>query len=159
MTDSDNRMPAEGSSATTPLKSPRELERIRLELAEARARYGALVEQIPAIVYVDRVDELMTTTYVSPQIAELLGVTPEEYCADPGLWASMLHPDDRDDTVEAYLAGRTAGEPFTLEYRLIARDGRTVWFRDSAVVIRDTSGESLFVHGVMLDITERKLAE
>ena len=55
------------------------------------------MEQIPAIVYVDLADEHMTTSYVSPQIEALLGYTPQEYIDDPDLWATMLHPDDRDE--------------------------------------------------------------
>ncbi|MGZ5328551.1 MAG: PAS domain-containing protein, partial [Actinomycetota bacterium] len=89
------------------------------ELVEAQTKYGALVEHIPAIVYVDVADEQMTTTYVSPQIEALLGITSAEYIDDPDLWLTHLHPDDRDGTVAAYLEGRKAGDPFTLEYRLI----------------------------------------
>ncbi|MEO8422635.1 MAG: EAL domain-containing protein [Actinomycetota bacterium] len=129
------------------------------ELVEAQTKYGALVEHIPAIVYVDLADEWMTTTYVSPQIEALLGITPAEYIDDPDLWLTHLHPEDREETVAAYLEGRAAGEPFTLEYRLIARDGRVLWFSDSAVVVHDPIGEPLYVQGVMLDITNRKDAE
>ena len=136
-----------------------ELRRATEELSDADARYRALVEQIPAIVYTDVVDELMTTTYVSPQIEELLGVRPEEYIADPDLWSKLLHQDDRDPAMQTYLQGRDSGEPFTFEYRLIARDGRVVWFRDSAVVVEDRHGAPVFVHGVMYDITDQKSAE
>jgi diguanylate cyclase (GGDEF)-like protein/PAS domain S-box-containing protein len=131
----------------------------RGELHDARTRYGALVEQIPAIVYVDVADDRMTTTYVSPQIEPLLGYTAAEYVTDPDLWARMLHPDDRDAAVETYLRGRELGEPFVYEYRLIARDGRVLWFRDSAIVLPDADGSPAQIQGVMLDITERKAAE
>ncbi len=136
-----------------------ELRRATEELSDADARYRALVEQIPAIVYTDVVDELMSTTYVSPQIEELLGVRPEEYIADPELWSKLLHPDDRDVARRTYLQGRASGEPFTFEYRLVARDDRVVWFRDSAVVVEDRHGSPAFVHGVMYDITNQKSAE
>ena len=136
-----------------------ELIQTQHQLLEAQTKYGALVEQIPAIVYVDLADEAMTTSYVSPQIEALLGYTQQEYIEDPALWARMLHPDDHDETMAAYAAGRDSGEPFVLEYRLVARDGRTVWFRDSAVVLHDESGRPQLVQGVMLDLTERKSAE
>ncbi len=136
-----------------------ELRHTHGELREAVAKYRALVEQIPAIVYVDVVDDTMTTSYVSPQIEALLGVTPQEYIAQPDLWYRMLHPDDRERALQTYLEGRRSGEPFTFEYRLIARDGRVVWFRDSAAVVRDAEGSPAFIHGVMLDVTEQKLAE
>jgi diguanylate cyclase (GGDEF)-like protein/PAS domain S-box-containing protein len=136
-----------------------ELRRATEELSDADARYRAVVEQIPAIVYTDVVDETMSTTYESPQIEELLGISPEEYIADPDLWTKQLHPDDKEEALQSYLQGRTSGGPFSFEYRLLAKDGRVVWFRDSAVVVNDRSGAPAFVHGVMFDITDRKNAE
>jgi diguanylate cyclase (GGDEF)-like protein/PAS domain S-box-containing protein len=136
-----------------------ELITAQRQLREAQTKFGALVEQIPAIVYIDVVDDLMTTTYVSPQIESLLGYTQDEYIDDPGLWGSMLHPSDRDAATETYLHGRESGEPFVFEYRLVARDGSVVWFRDSAIVLPDAAGRPQFIQGVMLDITERKAAE
>jgi diguanylate cyclase (GGDEF)-like protein/PAS domain S-box-containing protein len=136
-----------------------DLDRAEGELREVQDRYRALVEQIPAIVYIDVADESMVTTYVSPQIEDLLGITPREYIDDPDLWTRHLHPDDRERALATYEAGRESGEPFTFEYRLIARDGRPVWFRDSAVVLRDADGAPAFIEGVMLDITEQKQAE
>ena len=58
-----------------------------------------------------------------------------------------------------YLRGRESGGPFVFEYRLLARDGRTVWFRDSAIVLTDAHGRAEHIQGVMLDITDGKLAE
>jgi diguanylate cyclase (GGDEF)-like protein/PAS domain S-box-containing protein len=128
-------------------------------LIEAEEKYGSLVEQIPAIVYVDAADDWMTTTYVSPQIEELLGITPQEYMDDPDLWNKHLHPQDREEALATYQRGRDRGQPFTFEYRLIARDGRVVWFRDSAIVLHDEDGRPACIQGVMLDVTDRKQAE
>ncbi len=136
-----------------------ELLQARVGLRDARSMYGALVEQIPAIVYVDVADESMASTYVSPQIEEILGVTPERYLAEPDLWTSMLHPHARPRALETSPRGPDAGEPLTMEYRLIGPDGRVVWFQDSAVVLKDEFGRPTSVQGVMLDVTERKLAE
>ena len=136
-----------------------ELVQAQAELHEAKTKYGALVEQIPAIVYVDVADEDMSTTYVSPQIEAILGYTAQEYIDDPQLWERILHPDDREDAMATYLRGRESGDPFVFEYRLLARDGRTVWFRDSAIVLTDAQGRPEHIQGVMLDITERKAAE
>jgi diguanylate cyclase (GGDEF)-like protein/PAS domain S-box-containing protein len=136
-----------------------ELIEAQAELHEAKSKYGALVEQIPAIVYVDVADDDMSTTYVSPQIREILGYSAQEYIDDPQLWEHILHPDDREQAKATYLRGRESGEPFVFEYRLVARDGRTVWFRDSAIVLTDAQGRPEHIQGVMLDITERKQAE
>ena len=136
-----------------------DLERVDADLREANAKYRALVEQIPAIVYIDVADASMATTYVSPQIEALLGIKPHEYIDDPNLWTKRLHPDDRERALTTYLQGRESGKPFTFEYRLLTGEGGHVWFRDSAVVVRDERGEPAFIEGVMLDITDRKNAE
>ena len=136
-----------------------ELIRTQAELHEAKTKYGALVEQIPAIVYVDVADANMSTSYVSPQIEEILGYNQQEYIDDPQLWENILHPDDCEEAMATYLRGRESGGPFVFEYRLLARDGRTVWFRDSAIVLTDALGRAEYIQGVMLDITDGKLAE
>jgi diguanylate cyclase (GGDEF)-like protein/PAS domain S-box-containing protein len=136
-----------------------EVRRTEGELGSAVAKYRALVEQIPAIVYVDRADESMQTTYVSPQIEALLGVSADEYMSDPHLWYKRLHPADRERALEEYVRGRESGRPFTFEYRLVSTDGRIVWIRDSATIVADPQDPETFVHGVMLDVTDARKAE
>src|SRR6185437_6835975 len=79
-----------------------------------------------------------------------------QWLDDPGLWARQVHAEDRElvFTREEELA-----EPGTAdEYRMLHRDGHTVWVRDEAVLLNDEAGRIRW-HGVMLDITDRKLAE
>ena len=133
--------------------------RIEDQLRRAEQKFRTLVEQVPAITYTDVIDESMTTLYISPQVERILGVRPEEWMDEPDLWASLLHPGDRDRAVATYLRGRDQAETFSFEYRMVARDGRVVWFRDEAVVIASTPERLGVVHGVMFDITERKRAE
>jgi len=129
------------------------------DLHHAQSTYGALVEQIPAIVYQDKTDDSWSTVYVSPQITTLLGVLPEEWTGDSKLWSEMWHPDDRDRAIEEVDRGIESGQPYSVEYRMVARDGRVKWFQDTAVMLRDADGKPAYTHGVMLDITERREAE
>jgi len=125
-------------------------------LFEAEARYRGLVEQVPAVVYADRGDE---TIYVSPQIEEILGVTPEEYIADAGLWLRMVHKDDQgwvQKQSEAFLAGEGGDLD---DYRMVRPDGRVVWVRDRAYAYRDDTGRVILEHGLLFDVTELKEAE
>lgn len=133
------------------------------ELREAEIRYRALVETIPAITYVDMLEggdsSVWPTAYISPQVESILGFTPAEWIADPGLWESRLHPDDHDWVVEIDRAVFQEGRPTSLEYRLIAHDGRVVWIEEESVLIADENGVPRFEQGVMLDVTARKQAE
>jgi diguanylate cyclase (GGDEF)-like protein/PAS domain S-box-containing protein len=136
-----------------------ERRQAELMLREAEAKYRALVEQMPAVTYMDAADDASTNLYTSPQIQEMLGFAPQEWTADPELFVKQLHPDDRERVLAENERTNETGEPFGMEYRLIARDGRVVWVRDEAVVVRDESGRPQFWQGVMLDVTERKQAE
>jgi diguanylate cyclase (GGDEF)-like protein/PAS domain S-box-containing protein len=125
-------------------------------LSQAEERYRSLVEQIPAVVYADDGE---VTTYVSPQIEDILGVSPEAYRADGDMWLRMVHPDDREQVraeSDAFLAG-TGGD--LTDYRMIRPDGRTVWIRDRAFAVRDADGHVLWEHGLLFDVTELKEAE
>jgi PAS domain S-box-containing protein len=134
-----------------------EVERLTRELRNAEATDRSLREHLPVVTYV-RSFEDGKTTFVSPRIDRLVGYTADEWLADPGLFARLVHPDDRDEV----LAERDAvdpAKPLRLSYRMLARDGRVVWVREEAVAVLDESGRPLRVQGYLLDVGERKAAE
>lgn len=121
--------------------------------------YRELVEGIPAILYVDRPDEYSTNFYTSPQVEALLGYTREEWGTDQELWLRIIHPDDLDAVRAENDRSNADGEPFHAEYRVVARDGRIVWIRDEALLVRDERGRPKYWRGIMLDVTAEKEAE
>jgi PAS domain S-box-containing protein len=133
-----------------------------VELREAEVAYRALVEQIPAITYTQTPDPDSPTgfrdVYISPQTTSILGYTPYEWQIDPELWIRLTHPEDRDRVVANDRGAARSGTHFSEEYRMIARDGRVVWFRDEAVLVEDPASGVSFWQGVMLDVTEAKTA-
>ena len=136
-------------------------ERMRAEeaLRESEARYRAVVEHIPAITYTTAVGKTSRTAYLSPQAERLLGFRIEDYAAAHETWRSALHPEDRARVLAELARTRSTGQPFLCEYRMIASDGRVLWFRDQASLVHDDQGRPLFLQGVMFDITDRKHAE
>lgn len=72
----------------------KEPENINRQLRIAEKKYKTLAEQISAITYIADVDEAGSVRYVSPQIEQILGFSPEEWLADPELWSKQIHPDD-----------------------------------------------------------------
>jgi len=128
-------------------------------LRESEAKYRTLVEQLPVVTYMASLDEASTTLYVSPQIKDLIGFTDEEYKSDPDIWRKQLHPNDRDRVLKTVYRCHVEKKPFAEEYRMIAKNGSVVWFRDEAVIVKDEKNQPLFLQGVMLDITRHKQAE
>jgi PAS domain S-box-containing protein len=101
----------------------------------------------------------MQTLYVSPQIEEVTGIAPEEWMSGPDTWLGAVHPDDRAGLIESYQVAVEASLPWDREYRILHRDGRTVWVHDETTFLHDESGRPSLIQGVIADITERKLAE
>ena len=128
-------------------------------LPNLEARYRALVEQIPAVVFMAYLDRGIGEAYVSPQIEAALGFSQEEWLEDPVRWYSHIHPDDKQrwstEAAEMFLTG----SPLRSAYRVVARDGRVIWFHCEAKMIRKQNGEPWFIHGVGFDITDLKRTE
>jgi PAS domain S-box-containing protein len=135
----------------------RERELAEQKLGKAEERYRTLVERIPAIVYLEDV-ESRVTLYDSPHIEAMLGYPADSYRKEPHYWEEILHPEDREGVIAAETEATKRGQ-FSLEYRVVARDGRVVWVRDEAAIVRDNEGHPRFWQGVIFDITERKRYE
>jgi diguanylate cyclase (GGDEF)-like protein/PAS domain S-box-containing protein len=127
-------------------------------LRRAEERYRTLVEQIPAVTYINPVDDPDTSLYTSPQIKQMLGYTSEEW-KNEKLWPKRLHPDDRERVLAADERFEAGGGTFREEYRLLAKDGSVVWVHEEAVLVRDEAGDPLYWQGVLYDLTERKVLE
>jgi diguanylate cyclase (GGDEF)-like protein/PAS domain S-box-containing protein len=136
-----------------------EVQRFVDELATGGQDFRRLVERLPVIVYTAELGEQGCWRYVSPQVEEILGYTPEEFVRDRGLWARLLHSEDRDRALamesEEHL-GRRDSSP--IAYRMYRRDGEVVWMQDEAVLEADEDGVPIW-HGVLYDVSERKRAE
>jgi PAS domain S-box-containing protein len=127
------------------------------QLANAEARFRALVEQSPAAVYIRENDQTALVSYVSPQCEQILGYKAEELIADPDLWNRLLHPEDRGKLMTERVAAHRTGEAFKSEYRVTAKDGRTVWVRDEAQLVPGGDGQTRW-QGILLDVTDLKEA-
>ena len=122
-------------------------------------RYRALIDQVPAVVFFAPIEGGLGEAYVSPQIETILGFNQEEWLESPILWFRQLHPDDKDRWSHEAIHFFLKGEPLRSTYRLLARNGNTVWLRCEAKMVRDQDGQPWFIHGVGFDITEMKRAE
>jgi PAS domain S-box-containing protein len=123
------------------------------------AKYRALLEQIPAVVFMAYLDRGIREAYVSPQIEAALGYSREEWLEDPVRWYQHIHPDDKQrwslEAAEMFLSGK----PLRSAYRVIARDGRVIWFRCDARMMRWEDGRPWCIHGVAFDISDIKRIE
>lgn len=127
-------------------------------LDTAQRNYRNLVEQLPLVTYIDRLEELSPSVYMSPQIEDLLGYPALAWMSDRDLFGRVLHPEDRDRVLKLHRTSYKEATPFVTEYRLVAKDGRVVWVHDEVVIAEDGDGDA-YAQGFMMDITERRAAE
>lgn len=147
-----HRLPVVISNAIAQNRYLREQEALR----RAEIKYQSLVEQITAVVFLDEATEEQKTIYMSPRMEELTGYTAEEWCANPDRWIKSIHPEDRERIIEQDRESNQSGSRFLEEYRLIRRDGRTVWIKEDTNLIYDSQGKPLYWQGILLDITREK---
>jgi PAS domain S-box-containing protein len=98
-------------------------------------------------------------TFVSRRAEELLGYPASRWLEDPNFWLDRIHPEDRD-WASAYrrkqLRERLDHEA---EYRVVAADGRTLWFREAVRVLKHEPDGPSVLYGLMVNITKRKKVE
>jgi PAS domain S-box-containing protein len=142
------------AAAPAPAGDP---DQSRLLLMEAR--YRALVEQIPAVVFLASLEGGLSDIYVSPQIEALLGFTQKEWTSNPVLWFRQLHPDERVELSREFARACVTGRPWRGILRVFSRDGALKWVHAEAQLVRDDAGRPLFLQGVAFDITQQQEAQ
>lgn len=150
---------APGDPCAPSSDTERDAAAVEFPLPNLEAMYRALVEQIPAVVFMAYLDPGIGKAYVSPRIEEALGFTQDEWLEDPVRWYNQIHPADKQrwsiEAADIFLTGR----PVRSAYRVLARDGRVIWFHCEAKMIRRENGRPWFIHGIGFDITDLKRTE
>ncbi len=137
------------------------IERVRVNdsLAEAEHRVRTLIERLPSVIYRAGLGAGGEWAFISPQVEEILGYTPEEWRADRTLWETRIHPDDIARVIDEEERCMRENRSLDVEYRFRTRDDRLIWIRDRASLgVTDENG-AMIVEGLITDVTDQKAAE
>jgi PAS domain S-box-containing protein len=133
------------------------LQAARLRANEALLR--SLVANIPGAVYRCACDSDWTMEWLSDEIEEISGYPAREFIRNAvRTFASVIHPDDRKQVERSVLDGVEAGRPYTLEYRIVRRDGGERWVLERGQAQEAGDGRR-WLDGAIFDITARRAAE
>ena len=130
----------------------------REELARAETRHNALLDGLPLVTWLRAFGDPAHTLYVAPAIAELTGYSASEWRAQPELYEKLLHPEDRERVLPE-LERVAGGAPVSLDYRLLARDGRAAWVREDSATVRDANGDPVYIQTFLRDVGELRRSE
>jgi PAS domain S-box-containing protein len=125
-------------------------------LRESEARFRALADATPQIVFTARPDG--TIDYFNRKWYELTGTVPGEITEDT--WLDILHPSDRVPIRQAWIDDIRAERPHESEARFwSAADGAYRWHLARALPMRDESGAIVQWYGTGTDIDDHKRVE
>jgi PAS domain S-box-containing protein len=131
----------------------------RTKAEESLKSANLVVESSPAVLFRWKAEAGWPVAYVSQNVKQF-GYTPEELMTGKTSYTSVVHPDDLARVADEVKEHSESGvKKFRQEYRIVTKAGKTIWTDDRTTIERDSKGKIKFYQGVILDITEKKLAE
>ncbi len=131
----------------------------RDQTEEALRMAEVIIDKSPAILFRRKADDKSTLVYVSDNIRQM-GYTAKEFLSGRIHFRDIVHPDDMErlgEEIKDYAEKDV--EEYTQVYRLLTKDGDVRWVEDQTSVERDAAGNKTYNQGILVDITERRLAE
>ncbi len=128
-------------------------------LQKSKEKYRLLSENVPAVVYSALPDKQSSNLFISSKAEELTGYNAEQFLQSPELWDDIIHPEDREYVWQKIEEHRKKKIVLYVEYRIITKDKKIKWIKDTATPVFDNNGHIVRIDGFMEDITERKRVE
>jgi PAS domain S-box-containing protein len=133
------------------------LRAARLRANQALMR--SLVTNIPGALYRGACDADWTMEWLSDEVERLTGYPPSDFIDNAvRTFASVIHPDDREQVERSVMEAVDAGRPFNLEYRIVRADGQVRWMLERGQALETGDGRRWLV-GAIFDITVRRAAD
>ncbi len=139
-------------------KMANNIEIQQTKIKESHDQFEALVMNIPGVTYRCALDDNWTMSFVSDSIEDLTGYPASDFIHNTRTYASLIHVNDVD-YVNSEFDETALKHPYSLEYRILHRNGEIRWVHESGRAIFNENGTVNFLDGFILDITERKKAE
>ena len=127
------------------------------DVLEVRARQELILRTVPVVMYSAKPSMDYGILWMSENSEAVTGFSTRNFLEDSTLWASRLHPYDREKVL-MQLEKLPQESPLAMEYRWQVSSGEYRWFRDDAVLIRRSDGTPQEIIGLWADITARRQA-
>jgi len=119
----------------------------------------SLLQEVPVATYVLALGDDSIPPYLSHQFEEMLGYSRDSWKANPELWRQFIHEEDYERVIQELADAIKNDEPFAAEYRMVAKNGCSVWVREEARVLKEKGADGSFLAGVLTDITDKTWTE
>lgn len=123
---------------------------------ETEARLSAILTNLPKVVIYQA---MVGKDFVSDNIEDMIGYTPQEVLKEKYFFGKLMPPEDMEMVKQSLQNWHKNEEKvLVMEFRIKKKNGEMVWIEDHMYRVKTDSGES-YISGILIDITERKLAE
>jgi diguanylate cyclase (GGDEF)-like protein/PAS domain S-box-containing protein len=120
--------------------------------------FRSFIENLPVMFYAVEAAPPHTPIYISPSFKHF-GYPLKDWLTRWDIWDRVIHPEDKDRVLEATRSAMAKGENIDVEFRVVRKDGTILCVRDRSCFIRDAGGDPICWQGVILDITDQRLAK
>lgn len=140
----------------TPLRRVEEALRVEYE---RRGELEKIISKSPAIVFLWRAEPGWPVEYVSESVSQL-GYAPADFTSGGMPFVQIVHPEDIPRVAEEVVTHSTSNHnEFEQQYRVFSKRGEVRWVEDRTWIRRDPQGRITHFQGIVIDITERRLAD
>jgi len=144
--------------ATSLEKEIMERNRAEQALRESEERYRSFLQKFRGIAFRRTID--FVPIFFHGAVEEITGYTAEEFVAENPSWDQIIHPEDFLKIHESKENIRSIpGYSMEREYRIVCKDGQSRWVHELIQNVRDDAGKSIYIHGSLFDISDRKHME
>ncbi len=118
-----------------------------------------IVDRSPVVLFRRKAGDDPRLEYISENLRQF-GYAPEEFFKGEIKYPDIVFKEDMERVKEEIDGFADADlEEYTQLYRIITKSGEIRWVEDQTSVVRDDAGIKTHNQGILIDITERKLAE
>jgi len=118
-----------------------------------------MLAHFEGLIYRCRLDDRWSVEFVSAGCEALTGYAVDDWMDGGMSYRELVHPDDWLPVRARIDAALENHQRYSLEYRIVHRDGTLRWVTEHGTGIRDSKGNYMALEGFVQDITQRRASE
>ncbi len=117
-----------------------------------------IINSSPAIAFLWKNTANWPVQFVSENVVDLLGYTATEFITGEIVYTDLIHEEDLDRVIKEIVTDNTIKKFKHKPYRMITKSGVIIWIDDFSSVVRDNQGNISHYQGIIINVSERELA-
>ena len=123
---------------------------------EDREKLELIINNSDSVVFMLNTEESFQIEYVSNNVMNIFGYSPEELYDGSSSFDSYIDTVDKDNVIKDLnkLVWESKDASIKHRYRMVCKDGSSKWVQDASYLVRDMNGHVIHFQAILTDITE-----